>query len=285
MDDSTRKRKTVDELEFADDFMFSTVMQNPEICKGVLERLLKMKISKIEYPEAQKTISPFFNAKGVRLDVYCESDGKVYDVEMQNSNYTNLPKRARYYQSMLDSEQLNKGKLYENLKESFIIFICKTDPFHLGVPIYRVDQIFRDVKDKNGNPAEYKDDVQKFFFNSAAYEQEKDSALRNFLKFVHTSKPDDDFTEQLDEQVRETKERDIFRSSYMEWNLTYHDAKLEGRIEGLAEGESKAKLESAKIAIKEGLTKELVLKISGISCEQYEELTGTLEKNSFLAGN
>ncbi|MBQ0052132.1 MAG: hypothetical protein KBT11_08740, partial [Treponema sp.] len=166
---------------------------------------------------------------------------------------------------------------------------CKNEPFHRGLPVYCVEQTFRNDKDKDGNPAEYKADVQKFFFNSEAYEQVKDSNLRNFLKFVHTSKSDDDFTEQLDEQVRETKERDIFRSSYMEWNLTYHDAKLEGRIEGklegLAEGESKAKLESAKIAIKEGLTKELVLKISGISCEQYEELTGTLEKNSLLTGN
>jgi hypothetical protein len=45
--------KPVEELTFTDDFMFTKVMKNKSICKGLLERLLGIKISKIEYPEIQ----------------------------------------------------------------------------------------------------------------------------------------------------------------------------------------------------------------------------------------
>ncbi|MBD5087302.1 MAG: hypothetical protein HDT30_00600 [Clostridiales bacterium] len=48
------KIKNFDELEFIDDFMFGAVMKRTELCKGLLEIILDMKISKIEYLERQK---------------------------------------------------------------------------------------------------------------------------------------------------------------------------------------------------------------------------------------
>ena len=42
--------KPVEDLVFTDDFMFGAVMREPEICKGVLERLLHTRIDHIEYP-------------------------------------------------------------------------------------------------------------------------------------------------------------------------------------------------------------------------------------------
>ena len=43
--------KPIEELTFTDDYMFGYVMRNPEICKELLERLLKIKIERLEYPE------------------------------------------------------------------------------------------------------------------------------------------------------------------------------------------------------------------------------------------
>ena len=45
-------------------------MKNERICRVVLERMLHIKIGKIEYPTLQKSISPFYESKGIRLDVY-----------------------------------------------------------------------------------------------------------------------------------------------------------------------------------------------------------------------
>ena len=92
--------------------MFGTIMKNERICRGVLERLLHMKIGKIEYPTLQKSISPFYESKGIRLDVYAADDSRIFDIEMQTSITPDLGKRSRYYQSMMDSDNLLKGQNY-----------------------------------------------------------------------------------------------------------------------------------------------------------------------------
>lgn len=54
--------------------MFGKVMQNAELCKDLLQRILSdLEIDHIEYPEAQKGIRPDIDAKSVRLDVYIVS--------------------------------------------------------------------------------------------------------------------------------------------------------------------------------------------------------------------
>ena len=55
-------------LKISNDFMFAKVMRNPELCKGMIERLLDITIDHIEYPEEQKTIDIAKDSKSVRLD-------------------------------------------------------------------------------------------------------------------------------------------------------------------------------------------------------------------------
>ena len=54
----------------SDDFVFSKMMRNEVICKGLIETLLGFDIDRIEYPEEQKSIDIAMDAKSVRLDVY-----------------------------------------------------------------------------------------------------------------------------------------------------------------------------------------------------------------------
>ncbi|MBR5867668.1 MAG: PD-(D/E)XK nuclease family transposase, partial [Spirochaetaceae bacterium] len=120
--------KKFDDLTFTDHYMFEKVLQNKDICKELLERLLKIKIERLEYPEIEKTISPYYDSKGIRLDVYVKDCDKVFDIELQNSPDL-LGLRTRYYQSMLDADNLIKGEHFSELPQSFIIFICTQDPF------------------------------------------------------------------------------------------------------------------------------------------------------------
>lgn len=58
-------------------------MQNPQICKEVLERILEKEITSISYLEAQHTIDVTLDGKGVRLDIVVTDDiGTYYDLEM-----------------------------------------------------------------------------------------------------------------------------------------------------------------------------------------------------------
>ncbi len=86
-------------------------------CKELLQIILPdLTIDHIEYPELQKKeVKPDADAKSIRLDVYVQ-DGKgtVYSIEMQIANTNELPKRTRYYQSIIDLQLLDKGKHYKN---------------------------------------------------------------------------------------------------------------------------------------------------------------------------
>lgn len=109
--------------------MFSKILQNnPDTCRELLELLLDKKIHKISYPEGEKQDRITYDAKSVRFDVYVEDDkSSVYDVEMQVMERSDLPKRCRYYHGMLDLNLIQRGAKYSELKESYVIFICKYD--------------------------------------------------------------------------------------------------------------------------------------------------------------
>lgn len=68
-----------EELSISNDFMFGKIMQNQELCKELLQRILPdLKIDHIEYPELQKSIKPDVDARSVRLDVYVQ-DNKEHE--------------------------------------------------------------------------------------------------------------------------------------------------------------------------------------------------------------
>ncbi len=145
--DSIYRTKTVDELTFTDNGMFQEVLRDPEICAELVERLLHIRVGHIEYPELEKTIAPYYTTKGVRLDVYLKDEDKIIDVEIQSYPQEALGKRTRYYQSMIDIDALMKGQDYSELKDSYILFICKYDPFkdengkHFSLPCYTFSNI------------------------------------------------------------------------------------------------------------------------------------------------
>ena len=69
-------QKQYQELTFTDDFMFGKVLvNNPEICRRLLEVLLEIRIKKISFPERQKTIEILSDGKGIRLDMVCRYTG------------------------------------------------------------------------------------------------------------------------------------------------------------------------------------------------------------------
>ena len=75
--------KPIEELTFTDDYMFGYVMRNEEICKGLLERLLNIKIRRLEFPTLQKSIAPHYESKGVRLDVYVQDSTRVLTLKFK----------------------------------------------------------------------------------------------------------------------------------------------------------------------------------------------------------
>ena len=263
--------KPVEELKFTDDFMFCHVMKSPEICKGVIERLLGIKVEKIEYPELQKAIRPYYSAHGIRMDVYVKDSDRIFDIEMQTSIPDDLPRRMRYYQSMIDIDTLMKGSNYITLKESYIIFLCTKDPFGLGLPVYTFNSVCKENKDFTLN-----DGVNKIFFNATAFASEENLEIKGFLGYLCSGKPSDTFTESLEQRVERLKINEIFRSDYMMDALPLFDARRAGLKEGMAKGllagERKKAIETARNFLKKNISAEIIAECTGLSLAEVNKL-------------
>jgi predicted transposase/invertase (TIGR01784 family) len=259
--------KKFEDLTFSDHYMFEKVLQNEEICKELLERLLKIKIDYLVYPEIEKTISPYYETKGVRLDVYVKDSDKVFDIELQNALDMDLPFRTRYYQSMVDTDSLLKGEHYSKLPESFVIFICTYDPFNKNFPIYTFEN--RCLEDLN---VSLKDKTIKKFFNAKAYEQEKDVAIKSFLRYINSREVSDDFTDRIEAFIKDIKSKEVNRKEYSTVNIHDQDIYFKARNEGICQGAKEKAIETAKNLLSMNLSIENISKATGLSEEEIKNL-------------
>ncbi len=197
-------------LTISNDFMFCKVMRDKEICKQTLEILLNCKIGNIEFINDQETINIAYDSKSIRLDVYVEDENKIYNIEMQVVNNGDLAKRSRYYQSMIDLNAIEKGKIYKDLKDSIVIFICRFDPFKCGDAEYIFENtcIKRDLKLNDG--------TKKIFFNTKAYSNAESKGLKSLLSYIEGNAiRNDEFIKRIHDRIESIKRNN------REWRAEY----------------------------------------------------------------
>ena len=229
--------------------------------------------------ETQKTLKLEADAHGVRFDAFVESSKLWADIEMQTDNDSMIDKRARYYHANMDLDFLEQGQPYENLKPSYVIFICTFDHFNMDEPVY----FFRSWDVEKSLPL--KDLSYTIMLNTKCSPEKVPKALKPFYEYLNDPKKNQasELTRMIDERVRKFNS-DGWRKKYMtfEYMLNERERKgLElGRSEGEAiglekgrsEGVAQEKREIAKSMIKEGIAKEVIEKITGLSKEEVEAL-------------
>ena len=222
-----------EELGISNDFLFGKIMQDPELCKELLQRILPdLEIDHVEYPELQKGINLDVDAKSVRLDVYIrDGKGTVYDIEMQVTNTKELPKRTRYYQSMIDLQMIDKGESYKLLKPSYIIFICPFDLFGKGRHIYTFENL---CKEDTSIPLG--DDSVKIFLNADGKLDDVSGELKAFLDYVAGKHSEDSFVKKLEEAVKAAKKNREWRHEYMTLLMRDQENIEKGMEQGIEKG-------------------------------------------------
>ena len=190
-----------EELNISNDFLFGKVMQNPELCKELLQRILPdLMIERIEYPELQKSINMNMDAHSVRLDVYVKDDREtVYDIEMQVSDTKELPKRSRYY------DLYGKGRHIYTFANT-----CKED-----------------------NSILMGDEAVKIFLNADSAMNDVSRELKAFLDYVSGQMPEDSYVEKLEEAVQEARKNREWRHEYMTLLMRDQENVEKGREQGI----------------------------------------------------
>ena len=212
------KRTPFEQLPITDRFMFAMVFSHKEIAKPFLEAVLGIKIQELRDPEPEKTVdvSPFY--KGIRYDVFVKETGpngevfRSFDIEMQMEDNKEIPKRTRYYQAMCDSEALNKGEVYYNLKELYIMFLCPEDIFRQGRAVYR----FKNLEVDNPK-VELGDLCFKNFYIFSKYRDVAEKSIRQYMEYFATSRPNSPETEKVDRLVKWYQTDNETRKRYMTW--------------------------------------------------------------------
>lgn len=266
--DSMEEINRYEDIDITDDFMFSYVMRQPDICIELLEYMFPgQKIKTVKYVptngteeptenvevDTQKTLAAIFDKKGVRLDVYLDDGKTVYNVEMQTVRQSFLPKRARYYQAQIDINLLERGANYDQLRPSYVIFICKFDPFGKGSYRYTFQNQCEEVDNLPLN-----DETYKVFFSTVGQEGEISENLRELLRYMNDTKDypveetEIDLIRRIEDAVGIAKQDDIWRRAYMTYQIHQRDAELRGEARGRAEGREQTARESAVKLYKRG---------------------------------
>ncbi|MCD8220626.1 MAG: Rpn family recombination-promoting nuclease/putative transposase [Clostridiales bacterium] len=268
MDIKLEPVKDWEELGLSNDFLFGKIMSKPELCKQMLETILDIEMERLEYPEAQKSIIEEKDARSVRLDIYVR-DGKetVHNVEIQTVDKKELPKRSRYYSSMLDIQELNRGEYYKNLKQSYVIFICTFDAFHEGRHRYTFENLCRENHD-----LALGDGTTKIFLNTEGIMDDISGDLKAFLDYIGGRKSDNTFVKKLDEEVKMAKQNREWRREYM--TLMMRDR------ENVEKGIEQGKLDSLRSLIDStGWTIVQAMDALKFSAEDKEKYTKALKIN------
>ena len=239
--------KPYDELFFTDDFLFTKIMRDPQIAKGVVQNLLGIKVKKIEFITSQYSIDELYGGKGIRLDAYLEDEDKVIDIEMQTVIKKDEGLRMRYYQSMMDIDHLNRGDSYIDLKESYVVFICLDDPFGGGKPVYNFV-----TKEADGGLI-LNDRIHKVIYNASSFEKAENPDVRAFLEFIKQHSATDRLTREIQSAVDSCKNHQKWRAEYMLWKDQIREWRDEAREDGLAEGREEGIAEGKAIGLAEGL--------------------------------
>ena len=149
-----------------DDFMRCIFRDNIPLAQLVLRIVTGIGDLEITRLETQKDMKRLVAARSICLDAYgCDSEGKTYDLEIQRADHGAGKKRARYHSSVMDIENLDAGQDFDELPDTYTIFITEHDVFGQGKalhPIERVDMasggLFNDGEHILYVNGEYRDD-------------------------------------------------------------------------------------------------------------------------------
>lgn len=259
----------------ADNFIFCKVMTaNPDLCKELLELLLNIKIERIEIPVAERSFKVDYDSKGIRFDVYVkDGTGRCFDIEIQTTNRTNLAKRARYYQGLMDVDSLVSGADYSELNESYVIFLCMEDAFGSGLPVYDFHQVC-----KQDSEVLLNDGTHKVFFNASKYDKMPTESLREFFKFLNGLNAASDFTDQLEQKVRYAKTNAQWRHRFMTWEQEMR-IQVKEKSEQLAKIIANEMVEDRVNAMRADIEKEAKEMAKDLANEMVEDRVNAMRKD------
>ena len=273
------ERKLLNELNLTDRFLFDEVIEDPQTHRDILSIIFGREIPLLTKSETEKEMRVSPQIRSVRMDVFSmDEEGTVYNTEMQDKRKSDLAKRSRYYQALLDTNLLEPGiPNYNLLNTTYIILITTFDLFGYGKYQYTFEARCRE---EPGCVLE--NQAVRIFLNTRGKnDSEVSEELVSFLHYIENTtdvmaeNSGSERIKRIHNRVRKVKVSEEVGVKYMQaWEEKYYEreeGREEGRIEGREEG-AKAKLqEQIRKKLEKGKSVEKI-------ADELEESIETIEK-------
>ncbi len=235
------------------DIFMRNVFKKRECLEYVLQVIMEKQDLYVIDQVIQKDYKNLQGRSAVMDCVARDSTGKQFDVEIQQDNEGASPKRARYHSGLMDMNTLNPGQDFEELPESYVIFITRDDILGYGLPIYHID---RQIKELN---EAFQDEAHIIYVNSR---NQDDTELGRLMHDLHCKKADEMHSPILAKRMYELKE------TQKGVELMCHEIEnfySEGMESGEKRGELKAKKETALSMAEEGMNIQKIARLVKVS--------------------
>ena len=226
-------QKKWESLTFTDNFIFSRVMHDENICRQVVELILGVRIGKIRYLSAQDEHKTDPDSMRIIMDVFLRDENRIINVEMQTGHKKELPKRSRYYQSVADVSTTSTGTKYRDLPENILIFICTFDPFDRDFPRYTFEYTCKEAQ----HQLKLKDGSLRIFLNTKATKLSTlDQKLQAFYHYLQKGIAESGLTQEIFNKITTLKNNSIERRHYMTLALKMADIEYDAYENGFERG-------------------------------------------------
>ena len=181
-----------------DDFLnacFDGYIEGTELLLRIILDRRDIRVKQVQTQRQMKNLA----GHDVRLDIDAvDSEGREIDIEVQRADSGAVKRRARYYSSILDAHLLKPGETYDQLPETYVVFITENDVLGAGLPLYTIDRQITNLG------ISFDDGEHILYVNGAA--RNDSTELGKLMQDFFCTDPDDMHFPELAEKARYFKQ-------------------------------------------------------------------------------
>ena len=258
-----RYKEKIKHFTIMNDIFMRNVLKETACTEYILQVIMNRTDLKVIDQTLQKDYKNLQGRSAILDCVAKDAENNHFNVEIQGENDGASPKRARYHCGLLDMNLLNPGDLFDNLPETYVIFITKNDVLGYNRPISHIQRRIKETEDI------FQDGQHILYVNS---KKQDDTELGRLMHDLHCKDADKMYSNILATRVHQLKETEEgVNQMCQELEEIYNEGEqsgfLRGEQSGVQKGELKKARETTLALLEMGMSAEQIAKAVNLSIE------------------
>ena len=254
-----RYKEKIKHFTIMNDIFMRNVLKETACTEYILQVVMNKKELKVIDQTLQKDYKNLQGRSAILDCVAKDAENNFFNVEIQGENDGASPKRARYHCGLLDMNLLNPGDLFDNLPETYVIFITKNDVLGYNQPISHIQRRIKETEDI------FQDGQHILYVNS---KKQDDTELDRLMHDLHCKEADKMYSNVLSARVQQLKETtEGVNQMCQELEEIYNEGEQSGFLRGEQSGELKKARETTLALLEMGMSVKQIAKAVNLSIE------------------